>query len=251
VKVALSFSLIKLAGRCLAFRGGQFRSLIVAAETEKTDNVKDAVAQLVSQAREAAAEASVAVEEGDENSSGGGRRRRRDRRRGKDRDKDREKRSEARERDYAEILIDIYRCSATVKGGRRLSFGALVAVGNGKGRVGFGYAKAKEVPGAIQKAIKKAYRDLNDFALTADDTIPHQIEGVYGASRVILIPARPGTGVIAGTSVKAILEAGGVKNVLTKCVGNTNSRNMVRATMSALTGLRSKETVAKLRQIEL
>jgi small subunit ribosomal protein S5 len=218
----------------------------VAAETEKR-NEEEIPAVAVSQAQEAAAESGAEAEE-----EAGGGRRRRDRRRGrgKDRDKDKEKR-DVKDREYAEILIDIYRCSATVKGGRRLSFGALVTVGNGKGRVGFGYAKAKEVPGAIQKAIKKAHRSLVDFEISEGDTIPHQIIGIYGASRVILIPARPGTGVIAGTSVKAILEAGGVKNVLTKCVGNTNSRNMVKATMDALVNLRSKDTVAKLRQIEL
>lgn len=172
---------------------------------------------------------------------------RRDRRRGGN---GRDKREE-HDREYSETLIDIYRCSATVKGGRRLSFGALVTVGNSKGRVGVGYAKAKEVPGAIQKAIKKAHSQLVNFVVANGDTVPHQIEGNYGASRVILIPARPGTGVIAGASVKAILEAGGLKNVLTKCVGNTNTRNMVKATMNALSLLRSRETVAQLREVEL
>jgi len=176
-----------------------------------------------------------------------GRNGRRDRRRGNG---NKEKREE-REREYSETLIDIYRCSATVKGGRRLSFGALVTVGNSKGRVGIGYAKAKEVPGAIQKAIKKAHSELVSFVVAEGDTVPHQIEGSYGASRVILIPARPGTGVIAGASVKAILEAGGLKNVLTKCIGNTNTRNMVKATMNALSLLRSRESVAQLRQVEL
>ena len=89
------------------------------------------------------------------------------------------------------------------------------------------------------------------FVVAEGDTVPHQIQGQYGASRVILIPARPGTGVIAGASVKAILEAGGLKNVLTKCIGNTNTRNMVKATMNALSLLRSRETVAQLRQVEL
>ena len=171
---------------------------------------------------------------------------RRERRRGNGKD-----RREERDHEYSETLIDIYRCSATVKGGRRLSFGALVTVGNSKGRVGIGYAKAKEVPGAIQKASKKAHSQLINFVVAEGDTVPHQIQGQYGASRVILIPARPGTGVIAGASVKAILEAGGLKNVLTKCIGNTNTRNMVKATMNALSLLRSRETVAQLRQVEL
>lgn len=188
----------------------------------------------------------VANEDGGDKKARGGRRDR-DRRRGGNK----EKREEPRDREFSETLIDVFRCSATVKGGRRLSFGALVTVGNGKGRVGYGYAKAKEVPGAIQKAIKKARQDLVSFEISAGDTIPHQITGKFGASAVILIPARPGTGVIAGASVKAILEAGGLKNVLTKCTGNTNTRNMVKATMNGLTSLRSKDTVAKLRQVTL
>lgn len=170
---------------------------------------------------------------------------------GKDRKKRRERRDEPVARDTSETLIDIYRCSATVKGGRRLSFGALVTVGNAKGRVGIGYAKAKEVPGAIQKAIKKANGSLKNFVIADGDTIPHQVTGRFGASRVILIPARPGTGVIAGAAVKAILEAGGLKNVLTKSVGNTNTRNIVKATLNALEQLRSREKTASLRGVEL
>jgi small subunit ribosomal protein S5 len=165
--------------------------------------------------------------------------------------RDKRDRDDARERDYTETLVGVFRCSATVKGGRRLSFGALITVGNNKGRVGYGYAKAKEVPGAIQKATKKAHRSLVPFEISVGDTIPHQVEGTHGASKVILIPARPGTGVIASASVKAILEAGGLKNVLTKCIGNTNSRNVVKATLNALQALRSRELVAKLRQVEL
>lgn len=170
---------------------------------------------------------------------------------GKDRKRRRERRDEPVARDTSETLIDIYRCSATVKGGRRLSFGALVTVGNAKGRVGIGYAKAKEVPGAIQKAIKKANGALKSFVIAPGDTIPHQVIGRFGASRVILIPARPGTGVIAGAAVKAILEAGGLKNVLTKSIGNTNTRNIVKATLNALEQLRSRDKIASLRGVEL
>jgi len=170
----------------------------------------------------------------------------RERRRGK---KDRREEKEVRE--FSETLIDIYRCSATVKGGRRLSFGALVTVGNGKGRVGIGYAKAKEVPGAIQKAIKKANTELKAFEIADGDTIPHKVVGRYGSSEVIIIPASPGTGVIAGAAVKAILEAGGLKNVLTKSVGSNNTRNIVKATMNGLAQLRSRKLVAELRGVEL
>lgn len=171
--------------------------------------------------------------------------------RGGDRKRRRDRKEEKPERDTAETLIDIYRCSATVKGGRRLSFGALVTVGNGKGKVGIGYAKAKEVPGAIQKAIKAANASLKQFTFAEGDTIPHQVVGRFGASRVILIPARSGTGVIAGAAVKAILEAAGLKNVLTKNIGNPNTRNVVKATMNALHQLRTKELVCNLRGVTL
>ena len=176
---------------------------------------------------------------------------------GNKRDRSRRDRKRKRDRDdrpvkeFSETLIDIYRCSATVKGGRRLSFGALVTVGNGKGKVGIGYAKAKEVPGAIQKAIKSAHGCTKSFVIAEGDTIPHQIIGRFGSSKVILIPARPGTGVIAGAAVKAILEAGGLKNVLTKSVGSNNTRNIVKATINALDRLRSKEVVQNLRGVEL
>lgn len=163
----------------------------------------------------------------------------------------RDRKEEKVERDTTETLIDIYRCSATVKGGRRLSFGALVTVGNGKGKVGIGYAKAKEVPGAIQKAIKAANASLKQFQFAEGDTISHQVIGRFGASRVIIIPARAGTGVIAGAAVKAILEAAGLKNVLTKSIGNPNTRNVVKATMNALHQLRTKELVSSLRGVAL
>lgn len=163
----------------------------------------------------------------------------------------RKDRDEPREREFQETLISVYRCSATVKGGRRLSFGSLVCVGDGKGRVGIGYGKAKEVPGAFQKAIKAGRRALKRFTITPGGSIPHEVKGRFGASQVVLIPAMPGTGVIAGTAVKAILEAGGLTNVLTKVYGSTNTRNVVKAVMDALEKLRSKEMTESLRGIEL
>ena len=163
----------------------------------------------------------------------------------------RKDRDEPREREFQETLISVYRCSATVKGGRRLSFGSLVCVGDGKGRVGIGYGKAKEVPGAFQKAIKAGRRSLKRFTITPGGSIPHEVKGRFGASSVVLIPAMPGTGVIAGTAVKAILEAGGLTNVLTKVYGSTNTRNVVKAVMDALEKLRSKEMTESLRGIEL
>lgn len=182
--------------------------------------------------------------------AGGDEGRNRDRGRGRKGDKGKGA-EESADRGLVETLIDIYRCSATVKGGRRLSFGALVTVGDGKGRVGIGYGKAKEVPGAIQKAIKKGQDAMIPFKIAEGDTVPHQVKGRFGASKVILVPARPGTGVIAGAAVKAILEAGGLHNVLTKSVGNNNTRNIVKATLDALAQLRSKEQVAALRGVEL
>ncbi|MDR3211949.1 MAG: 30S ribosomal protein S5 [Planctomycetota bacterium] len=160
-------------------------------------------------------------------------------------------RDEPREREFQETLIGVYRCSATVKGGRRLSFGSLVCVGDGKGRVGIGYGKAKEVPGAFQKAIKAGRRSLKRFFITPGGSIPHEVKGRFGASQVILIPAMPGTGVIAGTAVKAILEAGGLTNVLTKVYGSTNTRNVVKAVMDALEKLRSKEMTESLRGVAI
>ncbi len=169
-------------------------------------------------------------------------------RRGRGKRGDRDK---PREREFQETLISVYRCSATVKGGRRLSFGSLVCVGDGKGRVGIGYGKAKEVPGAFQKAIKAGRRSLKRFTITPGGSIPHEIKGRFGASQVVLIPAMPGTGVIAGAAVKAILEAGGLTNVLTKVYGSTNTRNVVKAVMDALEKLRSKEMTESLRGVEL
>ncbi len=156
---------------------------------------------------------------------------------------------EPEENPYQETLIDVYRCSATVKGGRRLSFGALVTVGDSKGQVGIGYGKAKEVPGAIQKAMKRGRLSMKPFPRVGDGTIPHQVVGRFGASRVILVPARPGTGLIASAAVKAVLEAGGLKNVLTKSVGSNNTRNVVKAVMNALAKLRSREQVQALRGV--
>lgn len=153
--------------------------------------------------------------------------------------------------EFNETLIDVYRCSATVKGGRRLSFGAMVAVGDGKGRVGIGYGKAKEVPGAIAKARKRGEKDMKRFPLFGEGTIPHQVRGRFGTSCVTLIPARPGTGVIAGDAVKAVLEAGGLSNVLTKTTGSRNTRNLVKATIVALTSLRNKEEIERLRGVTL
>lgn len=149
-----------------------------------------------------------------------------------------------------EAVVKIYRCAAVVKGGRRFSFAALVVAGDRNGRVGLGYGKANEVPNAVEKATKSARRNMRRIRLEGT-TIPHQIRGRFGASKVELIPAVEGTGVIAGASVRAVLELAGVKDVLTKCHGSTSPKNLVKAAFEGLTRLRSKEDIEKLREVSL
>ena len=152
--------------------------------------------------------------------------------------------------DSGEKTVQIRRCSCVVKGGRRFSFTALVVTGNGQGKVGYGYGKAIEVPLAIDKATKQANRQQKDVPLV-EGTIPHKVVGRYRSSKVILIPARPGTGVIAGEAVKAVVESAGVTDILTKSIGSPNPVNLVKAVMQGLESLRTKETVAALRGVEL
>ena len=147
-------------------------------------------------------------------------------------------------------IVAINRSAAVVKGGRRFSFSALAVDGNRDGYVGIGYGKAKEVPMAVEKAIKNGRRRLMRVERVGT-TIPHQVEGVFCASRVRLIPASPGTGIIAGKAVRKILELAGIRDILTKNYGSTNSLNVTKATLAALAQLRSKETVEALRGVTI
>ncbi|MCA9025936.1 MAG: 30S ribosomal protein S5 [Planctomycetaceae bacterium] len=149
-----------------------------------------------------------------------------------------------------EQVVQIRRCACVVKGGRRFSFAAMVVVGDKNGRVGWGYGKAKEVPLAVEKATKAANRKLKSVPLR-ETTISHQVEGRFGASRVVLIPASPGTGIIAGATVRTVVESVGIKDILTKSRGSSNPVNLVKATFDALSRLRTREDVMRLRGVEL
>lgn len=147
-------------------------------------------------------------------------------------------------------VVKIRRCAAVVKGGRRFSFTALVVVGDGHGKVGWGYGKANEVPPAVEKAIKDGSRSLVEISMSGS-TIPHQVTGRFGAARVVLVPAAPGTGVIAGAAVRAVCEAAGIHDILTKSLGSTNPHNLVKAAIDALTQLRTQGEVERLRGVSL
>lgn len=167
----------------------------------------------------------------------------------------REHRGERRERteaasEYIEHVVKIYRVAKVVKGGRRFSFTAVVVVGDGKGRVGAALGKALEVPDAIRKGIERAKKTM--FAVPiVSTTIPHQVTGRTGAANVLLKPASLGTGIVAGGAVRAVMQAAGYKNVLTKCLGSNNATNVVWATLDGLKQLKTVEALAEMRGLEV
>lgn len=152
--------------------------------------------------------------------------------------------------DSPEKVVQIRRCACVVKGGRRFSFTAMVVVGDGKGRVGWGYGKAIEVPLAVEKAVKGANRNMMQASVVGS-SIPHRVVGRFRASRVLLLPAKPGTGIIAGEAVRSVVESAGISDILTKSYGSNNPMNLVKATFNGLSQLRTREEVARLRGVDV
>ena len=152
--------------------------------------------------------------------------------------------------EFEETVIKIYRSAKVLKGGRKFSFSALVVVGDRKGRLGVGYGKANEVPPSVEKAVTNAKKNMHTVSVL-NETIPHEVIGEYSASKIFMKPASAGTGVIAGASVKAVVEAAGIKNILTKSYGSNNPKNLAKAALNGLMLLRTREQVAMIRGVTI
>jgi len=187
---------------------------------------------------------------GDRGGDRGGGSRGFDRRGGGGRDRRRDRDDGGDEPQFQEIVVKVNRCAKVMKGGRRFSFSALVVVGNRDGKVGFGFGKARAVPNAVEKGVKDAKKSLINVPRVGT-TIPHQVQAAFEASSVRLIPAAPGTGIVAGGTVRAVMELAGVKDVLTKSVGQTNAINLVKAAFKGLEALRSRTQIEALRGVTL
>ena len=160
------------------------------------------------------------------------------------------KRIDQEEQPLEDTVVKIYRCAKVVKGGRRFSFAALVVVGDRNGNVGIGYGKANEVPMAVEKGLKDAKKSIVPISLK-EKTLPHRVIGRHRATKIVLVPASPGTGVIAGASARAVLEYVGIQDVLTKTYGSTSAKNVVKATLDGLKQLRTLQEYEALRGISL
>ncbi len=154
------------------------------------------------------------------------------------------------ETEFEEVVVKVNRTAKVVKGGRRFGFSALVVLGNRNGRVGYGFGKANDVPGAVEKAVKDAQKNLVDVARKGS-TIPHEVIGRFGAARVVLLPASEGTGVIAGAAARAPVELAGIRDILTKSLGTNNPINLVKATINGLWQLKNMEEVERLRGVKI
>jgi len=221
------------------------------AESEVVEEVKEEAKEAVAEVKEeATAEGAEATSEKAETNERPARRNDRNARNGRRNNNNQRFAREPKE--FEERVIAINRISKTVKGGRKMRFSALVVVGDRKGRVGYGMAKANEVPDAIRKALEAAKKNVKRVNLTSDNrTIPHTVTGHYGAGEVVLKPASEGTGVIAGGAVRAILELAGCTDVISKCIGSRTPVNAVRATMEALGQLKTVNSVAKARNMKV
>lgn len=156
----------------------------------------------------------------------------------------------SRSGDFIEKVVKIKRCAAVVKGGRRFSFACLVVMGDGKGRVGWGYGKANEVPPSVEKAVKEGISKMEPISMDGG-TIPHTVHGRFGSAHVVMVPAATGTGVIAGAAVRAVCEAAGIHDILTKSFGSNNPVTLVKAAIEGLKSLRTQQDIERLRGVTL